>query len=113
MTLSSGETTVAGLADARGGRRGLEKGDGGVAGCDRDTIDAAEDNDEKRSCTGAGDVSVLLPNGDGCTGAVEVVTGWGRRGENVGMGARVNSSGVGAIVLANEACAAARNGHAV
>lgn len=104
---------MAGLADARGGRRGVEKGEGGVVGCDRDVIDAAEDNDKKRSCAGAGDVSALLPNGDGCTGAVEVETRWGRRGGNVGMGARVYSSGVGAIVVANEACAAARNGHAV
>lgn len=37
---------MAGLADASGGRRGLEKGEGGVAGCDRDAIDAAEDNEE-------------------------------------------------------------------
>lgn len=58
-------------------------------------------------------MSVLLPNGDGCTGAVDKVARWGRRGGKVGMGARVYSSGVGAIELANEACAVARNGHAV
>ena len=105
---------MAGLAYARGGRRGLEKGEGGVAGCERADIDSAEDNEEKRPCAGAGDVAALLPNGDGCAGAVENVAARpGRSAGNVGTGATVCSSGVGTVVLANEACAAARNGHAV
>ena len=106
---------MAGLAEARGGKRGDEKGEGGVLGWDRDVIDAAEDKEENKSWDGgAGDAMVLRPNGDGWAGVVENERRFGRRGGNIDVGAGIGgSAGVGMVVDANEACAAARNGHAV
>jgi len=60
----------------------------------------------------------LRPNGDGCAGVVEIETRFGRRGGKFNVGAGIGgSAGVDMVVdpvgLLKEACAAARNGHAV